>query len=59
MKQRIEFKAFVDMYDDEPLNLTDAKGWVETALLRGDKHASEYTTTLDDVTFFSTVGDDE
>lgn len=59
MKQRIEFKGFVDLYDDEPLNLTEAQGWVKTALLRGDKHSGEYTTTLDDVTFFSTVGDDD
>lgn len=59
MKQRIEFKGFVDVYDDEPLNTIEAKGWVEAALRFGDKHAGEYTTTLDDVTFFSTVGDDE
>ncbi|WP_097964559.1 hypothetical protein [Streptomyces sp. or20] len=59
MKQRIEFKGFVDVYTDEPLMAEDARGWVSTALLRGDKHSGKYTTTLDDVTFFSTVGDDE
>lgn len=59
MKQRIEFKAFVTVYDDEPVAADEARGWVETALLHGDKHAGEYCTTLDEVTFFSQVGDDE
>jgi hypothetical protein len=59
MKQRIEFKGFITVYDDEPLTPETARGWTETALLLGDKHAGEYTTTLDDVTFFSQVGDDE
>jgi hypothetical protein len=59
MKTRIEFKAFVTVYDDEPVTSDEARGWVETALLRGDKHAGEYITTLDEVTFFSQVGDDE
>lgn len=58
MKTRIEFKGFVDVHDDEPLTADEAKGWVETALLRGDKHAGEYVTTLDEVVFFSTVDDD-
>jgi hypothetical protein len=59
VRTRIEFKGFVTVYDDEPVTADEAKGWVETALLLGDKHAGEYTTTLDDVTFFSQVGDDE
>ncbi|WP_326812136.1 hypothetical protein [Streptomyces scopuliridis] len=59
MKQRIEFTAFVDVHDDEPLTADEARGWVETALLRGGKHASEYVTTLDEVTFVSQVRDDE
>ncbi|MFB7012935.1 MULTISPECIES: hypothetical protein [unclassified Streptomyces] len=59
MKTRIEFTGFVDVHDDEPLTPDEARGWVETALLRGDKHAGEYSTTLDDVTFVSLVGDDD
>jgi len=59
MRQRIEFKAFVTVHDDEPLTPETARGWTETALLRGDKHAGEYTTTLDEVTFVSQVDDDE
>ncbi|MFB7919367.1 hypothetical protein [Streptomyces sp. NPDC056061] len=58
MKQRIEFKGFVTV-DDEPLTLDEARRWVALALYRGDKHAEAYTTTLDDVVFFSAVGDDE
>jgi hypothetical protein len=59
VKQRIEFTGFVDVYDDEPITPDEARGWVATALRLGDKHAGEYCTTLDEVTFFSTVGDDE
>ncbi|MEV7855152.1 hypothetical protein [Streptomyces sp. NPDC088183] len=59
MTTRIEFKGFVDVYDGEPLTAEDARGWVETALLRGDKHGGEYDTTLDEVTFFSTIGDND
>lgn len=59
MKTRIEFKAFVTVYDDEPVTADEARGWAETALLLGDNHAGEYTTTLDEVTFFSQVSDDE
>lgn len=59
MKQRIEFKGFIDVYEDEPLTPEEAKGWTKTALLRGDKHSGWYTTTLDEVTFVSTVGDDD
>lgn len=59
MKTRIEFKAFVTIYDDEPVTADEAKGWVKTALRLGDKHAGDFSTTLDEVTFFSQVGDDE
>ncbi|WP_327379403.1 hypothetical protein [Streptomyces sp. NBC_01212] len=59
MKQRIEFTAFVDVRDDEPLTMESARGWVRAALLYGDRHDVGFTNTLDDVTFFSTVGDDE
>ncbi|MFB7188440.1 hypothetical protein ACFCZT_24725 [Streptomyces sp. NPDC056230] len=58
MKQRIEFTAFVDVYDYEQMTADDAREWVETALLRGDKHGGEYSTMLDAVTFFAPVGDD-
>jgi hypothetical protein len=59
VKQRIEFTGFVDVYRDEPLTEEDAEGWVETALLRGDKHASFYVSTVKSVTSFAPVGDDE
>lgn len=59
MKQRIEFKGFVTVYDDAPLTPDEAHAWVATALYRGDKHAGEYSTTLDDITFVSLVGDDD
>ncbi|MFJ3084436.1 hypothetical protein ACIPJG_32430 [Streptomyces halstedii] len=58
MKQRIEFKAFITVYD-EPLTADEAQGWAETALRLGDKHAGEYAATMVEVTSFSTVGDDE
>ncbi|MFE7624287.1 hypothetical protein [Streptomyces sp. NPDC057509] len=59
MKQRIEFTAFVDVYTDEPLTQEEARRYAKDALLLGDKHGDLYITTLDDVTFFSTVGDGE
>ncbi|MFF1417585.1 hypothetical protein [Streptomyces sp. NPDC058280] len=59
MKTRIEFKGFVDVYDETPMSSAEAKGWVEVALLRGAKHAGSYVTALDEVTFVSQVGDDE
>lgn len=59
MKQRIEFTAFVDVYTDEPLTQEEARRYVKDALLLGDKHADAYCAFMDDVTFFSTVGDDD
>ncbi|MFJ6237980.1 hypothetical protein ACIQH0_28320 [Streptomyces griseus] len=59
MKQRIEFKGFVDVDQDAPLNLGDARRRVIKALYLGDRFADDYTTTLDDVTFMSSVGDGE
>jgi hypothetical protein len=59
VKTRIEFKGFVDVYDASPPTADEAKGWVKTALRLGDKHAGDFSTTLDEVTFFSQVGDDE
>ncbi|MGW1828869.1 hypothetical protein ACWCO0_09495 [Streptomyces tubercidicus] len=59
MKQRIEFTGGVDVYTDEPLSLKDAEGWVETALLRGDKHASSYVSWLEDIVHVNVVGDEE
>ncbi|MFD5198847.1 hypothetical protein ACFWM7_01490 [Streptomyces sp. NPDC058375] len=59
MKQRIEFKGFVDVYTDEPLTQEEARKYVGDALLLGDKHADMYCAFMDDVTFFSSVGDDE
>ncbi|WP_406324042.1 hypothetical protein [Streptomyces niveus] len=57
MKQRIEFTAAVDVYTDEPLTHEEAEGWVETALTRGDKHAS-YVSWLKDVVRISDIPDD-
>ncbi|MET9480981.1 hypothetical protein [Streptomyces sp. NPDC006638] len=59
MKQRIEFTGFVTVYTDEPLTSEEAYGWVESALLYGDKHADRFVSNLEEVTSFSSVGDDE
>lgn len=60
MKIRIEFTGGVDVYTDgEDFVPEDAEGWVHAALLRGDKHASSYTTWLGEVTSIKPVGDDE
>lgn len=59
MKQRIEFTAFVDVYNEDPLTQEEARRYVKDALLLGDKHADTYCAFVDDVTFFAPVGDDE
>ncbi|GGY88931.1 hypothetical protein CP967_31350 [Streptomyces nitrosporeus] len=59
MTQRIEFKGFVTVDQEAPLDVGDARRQVIKALYLGDRFADGYTTTLDEVTFFSTVGDDE
>ncbi|WP_326742619.1 hypothetical protein [Streptomyces sp. NBC_01768] len=59
MKTRIEFKGFVDVYDDEPLTTYEARRWVETALRLGYRHAESFGSHFDTVTFVSLVGDDD
>lgn len=58
MKQRIEFKGYVDVDQEAPLDVGGARRRVIKALYLGDRFADDYTTTLDDVTFVSSVGDD-
>lgn len=55
MKTRIEFTATLDVYVDPD----DPESWVSGALERGDKHASNYTTWLREITAVTRVGDDE
>jgi hypothetical protein len=59
VKTRIVFTGTLTVYTDETPTVDDAEGWVETALLRGDKHASDYVTNVDTVVSVARVGDDE
>ncbi|MFF3140427.1 hypothetical protein ACFVRU_01510 [Streptomyces sp. NPDC057927] len=59
MKTRIVFTGTLTVYTDEAPTVDDAEEWVETALLWGDKHASDYVTTVDTVVSVARVGDDE
>lgn len=59
MKTRIEFKGYVDVYDEEPVSEKDAKGWVWHALERGDKHASHHSSWLGEVLSVSLIEDED
>lgn len=59
MKTRIEFTGFVDVYGIEAMDATEARRYVQDALLLGSKHADAYCAFIDGVKEARTVGDDE
>jgi hypothetical protein len=60
MPTRIEFTGTMVVYDDEPVDSgMEAAGWVNAALLYGDKHSGEFTTSLVQVDDFYEVDEDE